>query len=410
MLQGRNDAIVDNPGCERNRKTLFGPAHVARLYGGGSVLILALVLLAVWAYLAATVVAASRFARRRVIVPAEQPPVSVLKPLHGADPGLYENLLSFVDQDYPALQIVFGVRSADDGALPIARRVIAERPGCDIALVVDPRVSGRNLKVANLANMLPVARHDILVFADADIRVGRDYLAAVTAPLRDPTIGLVTCLYKGLSTGGLWSRLGALHINYGFLPSALVGETIGAGGGVFGATMALRRTVLDRIGGLAVVRDELADDHRIGSAVRRAGLATTLSPYLVETSVAEKSLKCLWQHELRWARTVRLMAPVGFAGSVLTHAVAIAALAAVLCGFSLTSLGFLAMSCALRGVSAWAVARLSRLPMRDLWLLPVRDLLSFAVFVGSFFGRNVSWRDQLFHIEPNGIIVERDGE
>lgn len=373
--------------------------------------ILALVLLAVvWIYLAATVVAAIRFARRRTVVPAERPAISVLKPLYGAEPGLYENLLSFVDQDYRALQIVFGVRSPDDGALPIARRVIAARPGCDIALVVDSRASGRNLKIANLANMLPAARHDVLVFADADMRVGRDYLAAVTAPLRDPAIGLVTCLYKGLPTGGLWSRLGALYINYGFLPGALVGETIGAGGGVFGATIALRRAVLDRIGGLAVVRDELADDHRIGSAVREVGLATTLSPYLVETSVAEQSLKDLWKHELRWARTVRLMAPAGFAGSVVTHAIAIATIAAVICGFSLTSLGFLAMSCTLRGATALMVARALRLPMADLWLLPVRDLLSFAVFIGSFFGRSVAWRDQLFRIEPSGIIVERDGE
>jgi ceramide glucosyltransferase len=374
------------------------------------VLILALVLLAVWTYLAATVFAAVRFARRRVVPPTEQPPVSVLKPLYGTEPGLYENLLSFVDQDYPALQIVFGVRGSDDGALPVARRVITERSGRDIALVVDSRVSGRNLKVANLVNMLPAARYDLLVFADADIWVGRDYLAAVTSPLRDPAVGLVTCLYKGVPTGGLWSRLGALHINYGFLPGALVGETIGAGGGVFGATIALKRAVLDRIGGLAIVRDELADDHRIGSAVRDAGLATTLSPYLVETSVSEKSLKCLWQHELRWARTVRLMAPVGFAGSIFTHAVAIAALAAAICGFSLTSLGFLAMSCGLRGASALTIARVLRLPIADLWLLPVRDVLSFAVFIGSFFGRSVSWADQLFRIEPNGIITERDGE
>ena len=373
-------------------------------------MILALVLLAVWTYLAATVVAAIRFARRRLVVPAERPAVSVLKPLYGAEPGLYENLLSFIDQDYPALQIVFGVRSPDDGALPIVRRVIADRPGCDIALVIDSRTSGRNLKIANLANMLPAARHDILVFADADMRVGHDYLATVTAPLRDPAIGLVTCLYKGLPTGGLWSRLGSLYINYGFLPGALVGETIGAGGGVFGATIALRRAVLDRIGGLAVVRDELADDHRIGSAVREAGLATTLSHYLVETSVAEQSLKDLWQHELRWARTVRLMAPAGFAGSIVTHAIAIATIAAVICGFSLTSLGFLAISCALRGATALTAAWALRLPIADLWLLPVRDLLSFAVFIGSFFGRRVAWRDQLFRIEPNGIIVERDGE
>ena len=378
-------------------------------------MILVVILLAVWAYLAATVIAAWWFARRHIAPPAEQPPVSVLKPLYGAEPGLYENLLSFVDQDYPEVQVVFGVRNPDDGALPIARQVIAERPASDTALVVDSRVSGRNLKVANLVNMLPAARHDILVFADADMRVGRDYLASVTAPLGDPAIGLVTCLYKGLPNeatplGGLWSRLGALHINYEFLPSALIGEALSAGGGCFGATIALRRSVLDLIGGLAVVRDELADDHRIGAAVREAGLAVALSPYLVQTSVSERSFRELWQHELRWARTVRLMAPVGFAGSIVTHAVAIAALAVPICGFSLTSLGFLAISCVLRWASAAAIACVLRLPMTGLWLLPLRDLLSFAVFIGSFCGRNVSWRDQLFHIEPSGLIVERDGE
>ena len=379
------------------------------------VLIFSLVLLAVWSYLGGTVFAALRFARRRITLPTTRPPISVLKPLYGEEPGLYENLLSFVDQDYPAMQVVFGVRNPDDGALPVVRRLIAARPDADIALVIDSRVSGRNLKIANLANMLPKARHDLLVFADSDMRVGRDYLAAVTAPLHDASTGAVTCLYrgapaKGMPGGGLWSRLGAMHINYGFLPSALLGETLGTGNGCFGATIALRRDVLDRIGGLAVVRDELADDHRIGAAVREAGFTVALSPYLVETSVAENSLKELWQHELRWARTVRLVAPVGFAGSVFTHALAITGLGALLCGFSLTSLGFLAMSCALRWASAITIARVLCLSLSGLWLLPLRDLLSFAVFIGSFFGRNVSWRDQLFHVEPSGVIVERDGE
>src|SRR5271156_2111574 len=143
--------------------------------------ILTLILLVVWAYLGGTVIAVARFARRRVALPQQQPPVSVLKPLHGAEPGLYENLLSFVEQDYPALQVVLGVRSSSDGALPIAQALVANCVGRDIALVVDSRVSGRNLKVANLVNMLPVARHDILVFADSDMRVGRNYLATGTA-------------------------------------------------------------------------------------------------------------------------------------------------------------------------------------------------------------------------------------
>ena len=374
-------------------------------------LVLALVLFPVWIYLTGTVAAATRFARRGTTLPPEQPPVSVLKPLYGAEPALHENLRSFIDQDYPNRQIVFGVRNPEDGALPVARALVAERLEVDIDLVVDARAGGGNLKVANLINMLPAAKHDLLVFADSDMHVDSRYLATVTAPLRDPAVGLVTCLYRGLPAAGVWSRLGALHINFGFLPSALLGEALGTGGGCFGATIALRRGVLDRIGGLAVVRDELADDYRIGAAVRDLGLSTVLSPYVVETSVSEKNFKCLWRHELRWARTVRAMAPVGFAGSVVTHAVAIAGLAAIFSGLSATSLVFLAISCLLRWATAGAIARILRLPTAGLWLLPLRDLLSFAVFVGSFFGRNVSWRDQLFHIAPSGrIIVERDGE
>jgi ceramide glucosyltransferase len=368
-------------------------------------LVIAFVLIPVWAYLAGTVVAAARFARRRTAVPAERPAVSVLKPLYGAEPGLYENLRSFIDQDYPQRQIIFGVRNPADGALPVVRRLIAERPDCDIELIVDSRATGSNLKVANLLNMLPAARHDLLVFADSDMLVGPSYLATVTAPLRNPAVGLVTCLYKGIPTGGMWSRLGALHINFGFLPSALLGEVLRAGGGCFGATIALRREVLERIGGLGIVRDELADDHRIGAAVRELGLKTVLSPYIVDSSVSEKSLKCLWRHELRWARTVRAIAPLGFAGSVITHGVVIAALAAVLSGMSLTASAFLLLSCVLRWVSGGVIARLLDLPKAGLWLLPVRDLLSFAVFVGSFFGRSVSWRDQLFRIEASGRMT-----
>ncbi|MGH7092230.1 MAG: bacteriohopanetetrol glucosamine biosynthesis glycosyltransferase HpnI, partial [Stellaceae bacterium] len=287
--------------------------------------------------------------------------------------------------------------------------VMRARPGRDLALVVDRQAGGSNLKVANLENMLPTARHDILVMADADMRVDPGYLAAVTAPLHDPGIGLVTCLYKGVPTGGFWSELGALHINYGFLPSALVGEVMSAGGGCFGATIALRRDVLDRIGGFAALRDELADDHRIGDAVRASGLKTVLSRHLVENRVTEPSFAGLWRHELRWARTVRAMAPLGFAGSAITHSVAIAALVAILSRFSAAACWLVLLTCGLRWATAWAAGRLLGLPIRRLWLLPLRDALSFAVFVGSFCGRSVQWRGQLFRVEPNGRM-SADGD
>jgi ceramide glucosyltransferase len=361
----------------------------------------ALVLLTVWVYVIAATVAAWRFARRPIVAPPG-PAVSVLKPLHGAEPGLYENLRSFADQDYPEFQLVLGVRDHADSAVPIAEALIRNHPGRAIELVIDPRVGGSNLKVANLENMMAAARHDIIVLADSDMRVRRNYLATVTAPLADRTTGLVTCLYAGAPTGGLWSRLSALHINFAFLPGALVGEAINVGGGCFGATIALRREVLMRIGGFARLRNELADDHRMGSAVRALGLKAVLSRYIVENWIGEPSLASLWRHELRWARTSRTVAPGGFAGSVVTHTLVLSALAAAAIGPGPAAWGFVLASLLLRWTSAAAVARWLGLPRTGLWLLPLRDAMSFAVFLGSFCGRNVSWRDQLFRVAPSG--------
>jgi ceramide glucosyltransferase len=397
--------MVDNPDCERNGKSVATETRLFCSEADMTAFVLGVVLAVLWIYLLATVTAASRFVKRQVALPAAQPPVTVLKPLHGAEPGLYENLCSFVDQDYPALQLVLGVRDQDDSALPVVRALVEARPGADIALVIDPRVTGSNLKVANLENMLPAAKHDLLVLADSDMRVDRRYLASVAAPLQDPRTGLVTCLYKAAPTGGLWSQLGAMHINFAFLPSALLGEAMGTGGGCFGATIALRREVLERIGGFARLRDELADDHRMGAAVRALGLGVVLSPYIVENRVTEPGFKCLWKHELRWARTVRAMAPLGFAGSIITHTGVVAALAVAALGLTASAWSLVLASLLLRWLSAAAIARVLRLPFRGLWLLPLRDALSFAVFLGSFCGRSVLWRDQLFRVEPGGRLT-----
>ncbi len=240
-----------------------------------------------WVYLFGAAWAVTRFARRELPISTEQPAISILKPLHGAEPGLYENLRSFAEQDYPARQIVLGVTDPQDGAIEVAQALVHEFPGDDVVLVIERRMRGSNGKVSNLENMLPAARHDIFVLADSDMRVDRGYLATVTAPLNDPRVGIVTCLYKAVPTRGIWSELGAMHINFGFFPGAVVGEALGVGRGCFGATIALRRQTLEHIGGFARVRDELADDHRLGDAVRSAGLTVVLSRYVVEARVAE---------------------------------------------------------------------------------------------------------------------------
>jgi ceramide glucosyltransferase len=381
---------------------------------------IAILLLPTWAYLIGSALAVLRFIRRArcLTCPGEQEKegwwpdlaaASVLKPLHGEEPGLYENLRSFAEQDYPTVQIVLGVNDPEDRALPTARALIRDLNDRDIALVVDPRARGSNRKVANLENMLEAARHKIIFLADSDMRVDPHYLATVTAQLRDPRTGIVTCLYKGVADGGFWSELGAMHINFWFLPGALIADSLGVGGGCFGATIALRRETLDRIGRFTRVRDELADDHRIGDEVRALGLAVVISPYIVEARVTEPTFAALWRHEMRWARTERAVAPVGFSASLLSHSVAISALAAAATGFALTSALFLVISCLLRWASARVIADALGLRRAKPWLLAVRDALSFAVYVASFFGRRVVWRDEAFRVAASGrMTVEGD--
>ncbi|MGH7033537.1 MAG: bacteriohopanetetrol glucosamine biosynthesis glycosyltransferase HpnI, partial [Stellaceae bacterium] len=326
--------------------------------------------------------AVARFCSRAApLLPAgAAPPVSILKPLHGEDAALAENLRSFCRQDYPAFQLVFGVADAGDPAIAAVKALMAEFPSRDIALVVDSRRGGANFKVANLGNMLPSARHPILVIADSDMRVAPSYLAEVAAPLLEggatPAAGLVTCLYRGVSSGGLWSDLASLHINHGFLPQAAVAERIGRGAGCFGATMALTRATLDAAGGFEALGDTLADDRELGQAVRRSGRAVVLSPRLVDNIVAEPGFAALYRHELRWARTIRLAAPAGFAGSVITNPVPLALLAAALGVLPLAAPAMLALALLSRWLTARRIDRALGLAPRSPWLLPLRDLLS----------------------------------
>jgi ceramide glucosyltransferase len=350
--------------------------------------------------------AVAKFAQSAMPRGVTQPPVTIMKPLRGEDPALAENLRSFLRQDYPAFQLVCGVADAGDPAAVVVRQLIDEFPQGDVALVVDALQRGTNFKVANLRNMLPAAKHDLLVLADSDMRVGPDYLAAVTAPLvEDGTTGLVTCLYRATSAGGLWSDLASLHINHGFLPQAVVGEALGQGAGCFGATMAFSRVTLAAVGGFEALADMLADDHALGQAVRKLGKQVTLSPYVVDDIVAEDSFLGLFRHELRWARTIRLVATAGFAGSVVTYPVPLALLALCLGAAPIPAVIMVVVALLSRGFSARWIDRSLRLKAAPLWLLPVRDLLSFGVFIASFFGRSVAWRDRRFRIGPEGQLI-----
>lgn len=357
-------------------------------------------------YLVTAMAAVWSFGRKRPAVPGKRPSVTILKPVCGADPGLYENLRSFCRQAYDGpVQIVIGAHRETDPAVAIARQVIADLPGVDVTLVVDGALPGSNFKICNVANMMAVAKHEVLVIADSDMRVEPHYLDAVVGPLMQPGVGLVTCLYKGRPERGVASALGAAFINNGFLPSVLVARWVGADTGCFGATMALRRSTLTEVGGLGALINHLADDYVLGRLVRDAGYAVVISPYVVENIVLEADLGALFLHELRWQRTVRSISPVGLAASVVTNPVALALLALPVSGFSNGAWLALAAALAAREALIYTCSRIFGLiPLRAA-LVPIRDVLSLIVLVASFCGQRVTWRDQRFQVDQRGELT-----
>lgn len=362
------------------------------------------------ALMATTVWRVKQPARLRKAV-GPQPPVTVLKPLCGDEPGLYASLRSFCAQDYPRFQLIFGVRVPHDPALKVVNRLRREFPELTIEAVVDQRQLGANAKVSNLANMMRVAAHDILVIADSDIIVGPDYLNHATAPLADPRVGIVTCPYRGRSTPGLWSKLGALYINDWFLPSVLVAHILGSRAFAFGATIALRREALASIGGFPALANYLADDYMLGALTRDRGLKTVLSPYLVETVVDEPNFGSLWQHELRWLRTIRTLQPGGYALSFLTHAVPVCLLGLLAGGGQPPLLVLLGLSLSMRLMLHYEVDKFSWSSERPRpWLIPVRDLLTFAAWCAGFGSRSVYWRQQWLDVQADGSARNRSGD
>lgn len=341
--------------------------------------------------------------------PRPAPAVSVLKPLHGAAPGLPANLASMMAQEHAAaFEVLFAVRDPADPAAGVAEAVMAAHPTVPARLARDPRSRGANRKVSQLLNLEQFARHPVLVVADADMRVDADWLSQVTAPLAEPDVGLVTCLYRAEAADARFaSRLAALGTDWHFLPNAALGEAIGRAQGCYGATMALRREVFDRIGGFAPLADLLADDHALGAAVRRLGLRVVVAPVLPVHMAHEAGLRALIAHELRWASTLRLLAPAGYLGMGVTHALAWALLAAVTAP---AALGVAAMAAAVLGRFglALAVDRATGASggVRRLALLPLRDLLSFAIWAVGLVRSSVVWGDRRYRLRRDGSMIE----
>jgi ceramide glucosyltransferase len=348
--------------------------------------------------------AAHWFVRRPASqVPTTWPDISILKPLSGIEGRLSENIKTYFNQDYPGkVQIIFGVQDSEDSAIPVVESLMRRYSKLDLQLVVNTATHGANRKVSNLINMGRVARHPIIVLADSDVAVGPNYLRTLAAALAEPGVGVVTCLYRGVPNGGFWSRLSSMAIHDHFLPSAALGLALGLARPCLGQTIGLSRETLSGIGDFEIAANQLADDYAIGKAARQAGWQVAVPSMLVANSFEEKSLREVVRHELRWARTIFTIDPVGYVGSGVTHALPLSLLGAALRGFDAWGMAAVLTALACRLFLKFRLAREFDLPNPNYLLTLARDMLSFAVYFGCFWSTRVNWRGRNF-------IVRRDG-
>jgi ceramide glucosyltransferase len=356
-------------------------------------------------YLAAAIAAAAAWKpSRNAGLPFTPEPVTILKPLYGREPRLEDCLNSFCAQDYAApVQIVFGLHGRDDPALPVVQSVKASHTSLPAAIVIDGRTHGINAKVSNLVNMTAAAEHDVLIAADSDICVKGDYIGRIVRLLQKPGAGAVTVLYHGEPTDTPWSRISALLINTHFLPNVLVGTALNLAKPCFGSTIALRRKTLRAIGGFEAFSNQLADDYLIGEAVRRLGLKVEIGALSVAHVCHEESLRELLRHQLRWARTIKSIDLPGYLGSSIAQPFAIALLG--IAAGNGYCLALAAIALCLRLVLCKVVERKSGLGRHAYWMLPVTDLVSFAVFIWSFLGTGVTWKRTHYTVLSDGTLA-----
>jgi ceramide glucosyltransferase len=367
----------------------------------------------VWAgiaYLIVAFVAIVRFWSRRLPAPNHRHGVTILKPVHGLEIELEENLRSFCMQKHPQCQVIFGVQRADDPAIPIVERVISSVPNRDCMLVVDESPVTGNPKMSNVASMLAHAKYDMLAISDADMRVDERYAGIIAASLDDARVGAVTCPYLGAARGGFDSRLAALHIDDHFMPSVFVATLFGPPRFCFGSTMAVRRQVLDEIGGIEALKEHLADDYALGRLVSERGYRVELSRYIVTNVVHEPNTHALLTHEVRWARTIRMVQPLGYVFSFVTYPVALALMCGVLAMIGLSPglpvVIALIVAYTARGLVHLAVQILLKDDFRlsKEALVPISDVFEFVVWACGLFGSSVVWQDRTLSTRDRDLL------
>jgi ceramide glucosyltransferase len=340
-----------------------------------------------------------------------RPPVTVLKPVHGMEPRLGQSLESFFRQDYPEFEIIFGARRADDAALALARELMQKYPGVRAKIVVAGEPPWSNAKVYSLVKMMAEASHDLLVISDSDVEVERNYLREVVQPFRDPQVGCVTCLYRGVPVDGLWSRLEALGMSVEFVSGVLIADLLEGMKFALGPTMATRKQALEKIGGFGAFAEYCADDYLLGNRVNAAGYKVMLSGHVINHIVLNRSLGASLAHQVRWMKSTRYSRPKGHLGTGLTFAMPFGLLGLLAGGL----MGRWGLGAALLGIAlanrlvqaaaiGWGVVR-DREALRFAWLYPLRDLMGFGFWLASYFGNQIDWRGERYRFEAGGKMV-----
>jgi len=341
---------------------------------------------------------------------ATAPSVTILKPVKGMDEESYDNFASFCRQEYNGtVQLLFAAASADDPVIPLIRKLVQEFGDSKVSLVVNPAIHGPNYKVSNLVNAFPLARHDIIIICDSDIRVPPGYLSSVTSHFSDPGVGLVTSLYRTSSVPTIATAIEATGFTTEMIPNVLVALRLEGLSFALGASMAVRREALEAIGGFAALVDYLADDYQLGNKVHNSGWRIALDSTFVESMLRAEELLPVLVRQLRWARTMRVSRPGGYLASGITLPFP----ALLLAAFTASSPGpALAAITLLYSVRLAVATIFSRNFVRDhlfpawLWLLPLRDMLAFCTWGLSFLGNRVEWRGSRFRLRPGGKIEE----
>jgi len=358
-------------------------------------------------YFAACLVASLRFAGEPKLETKHMPPVTILKPMKGADAESEACFRSHFELDYPQYQLVFGVSDKSDPAVPIIEKLRREFPKIEAQLVFCPQQLGANRKVSNLAQMLPAAKHEQLVINDADMLVRPEYLREVMAPFANENIGFVTCVYRALPGKTFWSKVEVLGISTEFMPAVLLARMIEGGVNFgLGATLACTKKALAAMGGFESLLNRLADDYDLGTGIKHAGFETALSHYVAETHAPDYDLRGFWNHQVRWNRTVRDARPAGYAGLIFTFGIFWSLLAMVFSHGAMWSALLFATVLGMRylmAIGAGGITLNDQFLIRDLWLLPVRDAMSMIVWVASYFGKTVVWRGERFRLHKGTI-------